>query len=159
VVQRLLLGTIYTAMAVGQLASLDEMPQILSAYGLVDGAAAAVLAAGLIVGELVCGLWFLSRPRSMSFAPVCVYPAVSLVWSVLAVQAYVRGLAVANCGCFGVYLTQRLGWFVLVQDTLTLLYVGLLLRGARRARAARAAHGGCGEQREYNNGEAKAGSR
>lgn len=42
-------------MAIGQLASIGSMPRILSAYGLVGGAAAAVLAVGLIAGELVCG--------------------------------------------------------------------------------------------------------
>jgi hypothetical protein len=48
------------------------------------------------------------------------------------VQAYLRGLAVGNCGCFGVYLTQRLSLFVLAQDALLLLYAALLLRGALR---------------------------
>lgn len=159
VVLRLLLGALYTAMAIGQFASIGSMPQILSAYGLVDGAAAPVLAVGLIAGELVCGLWFLARPRSTAFAPVWVYTAVSLVWSVLAVQAYVRGLTVANCGCFGVYLPQRLGWFVLVQDALTLLYAGLVLRGARRAQAVRAARGEHSGVREGDSGEMKAESR
>ncbi|MFF4500438.1 MauE/DoxX family redox-associated membrane protein [Streptomyces sp. NPDC001401] len=135
-VLRLALGTVYTVMAIGQLASAASMPRILSAYGLVDGAAAAVLAGGLIVGELLCGAWFLTRPRSTAVTPVWAYTAVSLVWSALAVQAYVRGLTVTNCGCFGVYLTQRLTWFVLVQDALTLLYAALLVRGARRALAA-----------------------
>jgi len=53
-----------------------------------------------------------------------------VVWSLLAGQAYARGLTVANCGCFGSYLSQRLSWFVLVQDALMLFYAGLLLRGA-----------------------------
>ncbi|WP_159053220.1 hypothetical protein [Streptomyces regalis] len=43
-VLRLVLGTIYTAMGIGQLASMGEMPAILGAYGLVQGAAAAMLA-------------------------------------------------------------------------------------------------------------------
>ncbi|WP_405577354.1 MauE/DoxX family redox-associated membrane protein [Streptomyces sp. NBC_01092] len=129
-VLRLVLGAIYTAMGIGQLASLGEMPAILGAYGVVQGAAATVLAVLLIVSELVCGVWFLARPRSTAIAPVWVYTGVSLVWGALAVQAFVRGLTVVNCGCFGNYLTQRLGWFVLVQDALALLYAGLLLRAA-----------------------------
>lgn len=146
-------------MAIGQLASIGSMPRILSAYGLVGGAAAAVLAVGLIAGELVCGLWFLARPRSTAIVPVWVYTAVSLVWSVLAVQAYARGLTVANCGCFGGYLSQRLGWFVLVQDALTLLYAGLLLRGARRAHALRTGRGDHSGVRQHDSGETKAESR
>lgn len=135
-VLRLVLGAVYTAMAVGQLASLTDMPAILGAFGLVHGAAAAVLAVGLIAGELVCGVWFLARPRSTAITAVWVYTAVSLVWSALAVQAYVRGLAVDNCGCFGNYLTQRLTWFVLLQDALTLVYTAVLVRTARKTRAS-----------------------
>lgn len=154
-VLRLALGAIYTAMGIGQLASLGEMPVILGAYGLVHGAAAAVLTVLLIVGELVCGVWFLARPRSRALAPVWLYTAVSLVWSGLAVQAYLRGLAVDNCGCFGVYLTQRLTWFVLVQDALTLLYAAVLLRGTRRPGAWPAQRKSTGDQ-AYDHGEAKA---
>ncbi|MFD8427803.1 MauE/DoxX family redox-associated membrane protein [Streptomyces coelicoflavus] len=134
-VLRLVLGTVYTAMAVGQLASLTDMPAILGAFGLVHGATAAVLAVGLIAGELVCGVWFLARPRSRAITAVWVYTAVSLVWSALAVQAYARGLAVDNCGCFGNYLTQQLSWFVLLQDALTLVYAAVLVRTARKTRA------------------------
>ncbi|MCH0562988.1 MULTISPECIES: MauE/DoxX family redox-associated membrane protein [unclassified Streptomyces] len=132
-VLRIVLGVVYTAMGVAQLASFGHMPRILSAYGLVTGGAAAVPAVALIAGELVCGTWFLARPRSDALAPVWVYTAVSVTWTVLAVQAYARGLAVANCGCFGVHLTQRLSWFVLLQDALTLLYAALLFRSARTA--------------------------
>lgn len=133
-VLRLVLGTVFTGMAVGQLASAADMPALLGAYGLVHGFAAAVLAAGLIAGELVCGVWFLVRPRSGALAPVWVYTAVALVWSALAAQAYARRLVVGNCGCFGNHLTQRLSWIVLAQDGLILLYAVLLLRSARTAR-------------------------
>lgn len=81
----------------------------------------------------MCGVWFLARPRSKALAPVWVYTGVSVVWTGLAVQAYARGLTVANCGCFGIYLRQRLSWFVLLQDALTLLYAAVLIHSARRA--------------------------
>ncbi|MEW2635312.1 MauE/DoxX family redox-associated membrane protein [Streptomyces sp. NPDC048389] len=134
-VLRIVLGTVYTAMAIGQLASFPSMPAILSAYGLVTGGAATALAVALIGGELVCGVWFLARPRSRALAPVWVFTTVSLVWSLLTAQAYARGLTVANCGCFGSYLTQRLSWFVLLQDAATLLYAAVLIRSARQAPA------------------------
>lgn len=140
-VLRIVLGALCTAMAVGQLASFRHMPAILSAYGLVTGGAATALAVALIAGELVCGIWFLARPRSKVLAPVWVFTAVSVVWTVLAVQAYARGLTVPNCGCFGIYLTQRLSWLVLLQDALTLLYAGLLLRAARTTAAREPAAG------------------
>ncbi|MGP3924614.1 MauE/DoxX family redox-associated membrane protein [Streptomyces sp. 8N616] len=134
-VLRTVLGAVFTAMAVGQLASFEEMPGILAAYRLVAGGAATALAVVLIIGELICGTWFLTRPRSRAIAPVWVYTAVSLIWSALAVQAYARGLTVENCGCFGVYLSQSLSWIVLVQDALVLLYAAVLLHGARRDRS------------------------
>lgn len=139
-VLRIVLGAVYTAMAIGQLASFGHMPAILSAFGLVTGSAATALAVVLIAGELVCGIWFLARPRSKALPPVWVYTGVSVVWSLLAAQAYACGLTVANCGCFGIYLAQRLSWFVLFQDALTLLYAGLLLRAAH-VRPARESSG------------------
>lgn len=139
-VLRIVLGAVFLAMAVGQLASFGEMSAILAAYRLVDGGVATALAVALIGGELVAGAWFLARPRSRALTPVWVFTAVSVVWAALAVQAYARGLTVANCGCFGLYLTQSLGWFVLVQDTLLLGYAAVLLRGARRTGRAATGH-------------------
>lgn len=133
-VLRIILGAVYTAMAAGQLASWSAMPEILAAYRVVDGPAAWLLTGALVLGELVAGMWFLARPRSQALAPVLVYTAVSLVWAGLGLQAYLRGLPVDNCGCFGLYLSQPLSWFVLVQDALLLVYAALLIRSGLRAR-------------------------
>jgi hypothetical protein len=137
-VLRTILGVVYMAMAVGQLASWWRMPQILDAYDALPAAALPWLAGLLVVGELVCGVWFVARPRSPALAPVWVYTAVSLVWAVLGVQGYLRGLSIDNCGCFGVYLTQRLSWFVLAQDALLLVYAAVMIRSGLRARRAAA---------------------
>jgi hypothetical protein len=145
-VLRIVLGVLFVAMAAGQLASFRRMPGILAAYGLVSGPGATALAVALIVGELVCGVWFLARPRSRARVPVWVFTGVAVAWALLAAQAYARGLTVANCGCFGRYLPQRLSWFALVQDALLLLYAGLLWRGSAPtladASAARDRNGG-----------------
>jgi len=133
-VLRLILGAVYTAMAVGQLLSWSAMPGILSAYRLVPDAGLQALAAGLIAGELVAGVWFLTRPRSTALAPVWVYTAVSVVWAGLAGQTFARGLTVELCGCVGRYLGQRLSWIVLVEDALLLLYAALLLQGGLQAK-------------------------
>ena len=129
----MILGAVYTAMAAGQMASWSQMPDILGAYRVLPAAALPWLAGALIAGELVAGVWLLARPRSHALAPVWVYTAVSVVWAALALQAQLRGLPVDNCGCFGVYLSQRLSWFVLAQDALLLGYAALLVRSARRA--------------------------
>ncbi|MGQ0575622.1 MAG: MauE/DoxX family redox-associated membrane protein [Pseudonocardia sp.] len=132
---RLALGVLMLGQAIGQLVSWDAMPGILAAYGLPLGAATA-LAVALVAGELVCGVWFVARPRSTALAPVLVYFGVTLVFAGLGGQALLRGLEVVNCGCFGVYLSQRLSLFVLAQDALLLGYGYLLLRARRRARVA-----------------------
>lgn len=121
---RIVFGGLYATMAAGQLASLGQMPAIMTAYGLVADAGAAALAVALISGELASGLWLLARPRSRATAPVWVFAAVTVAWALLAVQAYARGLTVTNCGCFGIYLAQRLSWVVVVQDGLLLFYAG-----------------------------------
>ncbi|MER7895051.1 MauE/DoxX family redox-associated membrane protein [Streptomyces sp. NPDC096046] len=130
---RIVLGLLLAAMALGQLASFDAMPAILTAYGLTSGAASTALAVALIGAEAVTAAWFLARPRSRATTPVWLYTGVAAVWTVPAAQAFARGLALDNCGCFGAYLAQPLRWYVLVEDALMLLYAGLLWRGTRRA--------------------------
>ena len=137
---RLILGAVYTAMAAGQAASWAAMPGILGAYQVGGPAAMRALAAVLIAGELAAGLWFLARPRSAALTPVWIYALVGAIWAGLGAQAFARGLVVANCGCFGAYLPQRLSWFVLAQDALLLGYAAMLVRGGRRA--AHAVHVG-----------------
>ncbi len=115
------------------------MPDILDTYEIAPAAALPWLAAVLILAELAGGLWLLSRPRSCALTPVWIYTGVAVTWAGLAAQAFARGLTVDNCGCFGSFLTQGLGWFVLLQDALLLLYAGLLLRATRKVRARSAA--------------------
>lgn len=128
---RLVLGALFTAMALGQLASSDAMPGILAAYGLPHGAVSTGVAVALIAGEALAGGWFLARPRSKTAVPVWVFTGVSVVWAALAAQAFARGLAIGNCGCFGSHLSQPLRWWVLVEDALLLVYAVVLLRGTR----------------------------
>ncbi|MEU0337486.1 MauE/DoxX family redox-associated membrane protein [Streptomyces bobili] len=131
---RIILGAVLAAMALGQLASFDAMPAILTTYGLTSGAASTALAVALIGAEAVTAAWFLTRPRSRATAPLWLYTGVAVVWAVLAAQAFARGVALDNCGCFGTYAAQPLRWYVLVEDALMLLYAWLLWRGLRRAR-------------------------
>lgn len=141
---RAVLGAILTVMGAGQLVSWPVMPDILAAYQVAPVAALPWLAAVLILAELAGGLWLLTRPRSCALTPVWIYVGVAVAWAGLAAQAFARGLTVDNCGCFGRFLIQGLGWFVLLQDALLLLYAGLLLRATRKARARSAAAGATG---------------
>lgn len=131
---RIVLGLLLAAMALGQLASFDATPAILTTYGLTSGAASTALAVVLIGAKAVTAVWFLARPRSRATTPVWLYTGVAVVWAALAAQAFARGLALGNCGCFGAYFAQPLRWYVLVEDALMLLYAWLLWRGLRRTR-------------------------
>ncbi|MCZ4124057.1 MauE/DoxX family redox-associated membrane protein [Streptomyces sp. H39-S7] len=133
---RIVLGAVLAAMAVGQLASFDAMPAIVTTYDLTSGAISTALAVALISAEIATAGWFLARSRFRAATPVWLYTGVAVVWSVLAAQAFARGLVLDNCGCFGTYAAQPLRWYVLVEDALMLLYAWLLWRGLRRARPA-----------------------
>ncbi|MCH7230911.1 hypothetical protein L0U85_08620 [Glycomyces sp. L485] len=133
---RLILGIIYLGMAVGQTLSAAAMPGIIGAYDVVPGPLLIPFVVVLIAAEAVTGLWLLARPRSTSLTPVWMYAGVSMVWTILAVQAFARGLDIANCGCFGVYLVQPLRWWVLLEDGLLLVYAVIMVRSSLRLRAA-----------------------
>ncbi|MDR3079844.1 MAG: hypothetical protein LBV60_02755 [Streptomyces sp.] len=61
---RLVLGTVFAAMAAGQFASFIAMPGILDTYQVTGGAASAALVVLLIGGAAVAAAWLLGRPRS-----------------------------------------------------------------------------------------------
>ncbi|MGH3898020.1 MAG: MauE/DoxX family redox-associated membrane protein [Pseudonocardiaceae bacterium] len=131
-----LLGGLFTAMAAFQLADLRGFVGVLETFQLGGPGTAWTLAVMLLAGELVSGLWLLAVPRRRSLVPAIVFALTSVLWSVLAAQAFARGVALDNCGCFGVYLAQPLRWWVLLQDAALLGYSALLLRAATRAQSS-----------------------
>ncbi len=130
-----LLGLLFLTMAGGQIRDQAGFRAILADYDFGNPDLLAVL---LLCGELLAGAWLVVSPRRNPIVPAVVFAGTSVLWSVLAAQAFARGLAIPNCGCFGVYLGQPLRWWVLLQDALLLLYSGLLLaRGRRHAALVR----------------------
>lgn len=69
------LGVVLAAMALGQLASFDAMPGILSAYGVTPGAVSTALAVALIGAEAAAAVWFLSGPAPARRHPSGCTPA------------------------------------------------------------------------------------
>lgn len=130
------LGGLFVAMAVFQLADLPGFVGVLETFQLGGASVAWVLAVALLGGELVSGAWLLISPGRWPLVPALVFAATSVIWSGLAAQAFARGLVLDNCACFGVYLAQPLRWWVLVQDAALLGYAALLLRAALRAEPA-----------------------
>lgn len=127
-VARRILAVVMVAMAAGQLSDVRGFVDIVANYRVGGSTFAGVLAAALVVGEVVGGVGLLAGDHARRRRAACLVVAVAVVWSLLAAQALARGLAVDNCGCFGVHLGQPLRWWVLVEDA-ELVAVALWVRG------------------------------
>lgn len=113
---RLALAALLFAMAAGQLSDLSGFVDIVASYGLGGTAVAGLAAAALIAGEVAAAAGLVSRDQKRRHRAASVAVAVALAWGVLAVQAFARGMALDNCGCFGVHAGQPLRWWVLIED-------------------------------------------
>lgn len=111
-IARIVLGVLLAAMAAGQLSDPGGFVDILRDYRMIPPALVPAFAGALMALEAAAAvLLFRGRRAGGSLALT-----VAVVWSVLAVTAFARGLALTNCGCFGVHLGQSLRWWVLVED-------------------------------------------
>lgn len=128
-VARLYLGVILAAMALGQAVSWSAFTDAVAAYDLGGGTATAVV---LFALEVVTSLGLLTNARRLRPPVAVLGVVVTGLWTLLAVQAFARGLVIGNCGCFGAYLTQELRWWVLLEDA---AFVGLALLHLRNVRA------------------------
>lgn len=115
-VARMALAALLFAMAAGQLSNLSGFVDIVASYGLGGTAVAGFAAALLVGGELTAAVGLVSRDHTRRCRAASVAVAVALAWSVLAAQAFARGIALDNCGCFGVHAGQPLRWWVLIED-------------------------------------------
>jgi hypothetical protein len=126
----LLYGLLLVGMAAGQLASLDVFENALASYEVLGGLLPAAVI-GVPALEMLAALGLLGSrllPRRAARTAGVLGVVVAIVWSLLAVQAFARGLAVENCGCFGAYLAQELRWWVLLEDAYQLLLAFLAAR-------------------------------
>lgn len=127
------LAALLVAMAAGQLSDLGGFVDVLAAYEALPGPAVAPAALAVVVAELVAGVGLLAGGWWRGWA-ARVAVTVSAAWAALGAQAFVRGLALENCGCFGVHLPQSLWWGVLVQDA-AFVATAVWVAGATRAAA------------------------
>jgi len=126
----LIIAAVLGAMATAQLVSFRGFVRALDGYGL-GNTASSLLAAVIIAAEgvaaLLLSIGWLRDARGLAIAGAASAVAAAAVWSVLAVQAYVRKLTIRNCGCFGIYLPQRLSAWILAQDALFLMSTSYVL--------------------------------
>ncbi len=129
-----LLGALLLAQGVGKLLDVGGYIAALGAFDALPVAANGSLAIIWLAVEISAGVGLLiaglakQPPRPLSFIAAALGVLTAVGYAAVTTQAYVRGLEVANCTCFGVYLAQRLSWFVLLQDAYMLLYTGLMAK-------------------------------
>lgn len=128
-----MLGALLVLEGAGKLLAPSGYFAALGRFGVVTGGAAMVTGAIWMALELAAGAMLLVAglanrpPRRLALAAAVVALVLQLAYATLSTQAYARGLAVDNCTCFGVYLAQRLSWFVLVQDAYMIVFAALQL--------------------------------
>ncbi|MGH9187343.1 MAG: MauE/DoxX family redox-associated membrane protein, partial [Acidimicrobiales bacterium] len=110
---RWVLAALVLAMAAGQLSDPSGFVDIVATYRLAGGRTVATIAAALLIGgELVAGVGLAARNPAGGRHASTVALVVAVAWTLLGAQGFGRGLALDNCGCFGVHAGQQLRWWV-----------------------------------------------
>jgi uncharacterized membrane protein YphA (DoxX/SURF4 family) len=130
---RYFLGLLFVATGIGKLLDNRGFAQVLDSYqlGIHD---VALLPIGLTISllELVIGINIL-RGRAVQLNVLATL-GFHLSYSGLAILTLYRGIAIYNCGCFGVFLARPLTWVTVVEDfvlaTISLVCWLLLRRSA-----------------------------
>jgi hypothetical protein len=102
---RTILAVLLLAMAAGQLSDVGGFARILGTYRLLPTALLVPTAWVLAGAEVMAGILLLRGRR----CGVSLALTVTGVWTVLAIEAFARGLPLRNCGCFGVHLVVDAG--------------------------------------------------
>lgn len=137
-----LLAALTTVMLLGQLLSFERFVPVIGSYFLPGSDFVTRLAAASIVLSELFALPFWLRMNLSPLARVAsmvsgfVFVA---IWTFLGVWALVNNLTLANCGCFGAFLPQPFGWWVLLENTvlLGLIAWAAYILNARQVLAAR----------------------
>jgi methylamine utilization protein MauE len=113
-VLRFLVAAVLAATAVGKLLDLPGFAEVLRSYRALPDFGLWPVAIGMPAAELAVAAWLVVgvRLRGAAFASAGLHAAYA-VWSAVAV---LRGLALPNCGCFGVFFKRPLGWHTVLED-------------------------------------------
>ena len=115
-------------------AKLLDMPgfaAVVATYRVVPAALLQPAAWSVALGELGLAVWLLSGRALRRAAPAsAALHALYLCWAALAL---LRGLPIANCGCFGVFWARPLSPATLLEDAAMIALSLLLARMAARA--------------------------
>lgn len=133
---QVLRGLFLLLLATTGIAKLFDMPGfygIVAAYRLLPEALVPASAWALALVEITLAGW-LAWGRALRPAALLIV-LLHLMYLGWLLIALVRGLALANCGCFGVYLARPLSWTMPFEDTALLALALALWAQVRRADA------------------------
>jgi methylamine utilization protein MauE len=125
----LLLGVLFFAQGLGKLLDVPGYTAALRRFPLVPAAAAHEVAVAWLCLELATGAALMvlgvvrGSVRALRIAAVATL-LIAAAYATLAFHGYLVGADVPNCTCFGVYLAQRLGGLILIQEALMLWWTG-----------------------------------
>ena len=125
---------ILVATGVGKLLDVSGFARVLGTYQAFPDGLLVPIALAVPLGEVVLGVWLLGGRRP--FAAAVTALAVHLAYAAWSATAILRGLKLANCGCFGVFWPRPLGWPTVVEDLAIAAACGLLVAWTPRGRAA-----------------------
>lgn len=119
------------AAGAGKLADMSGFYPIVASYRLLPAALIAPSAWALMLSELALAAWLLTG-RWLSHAGLALI-AMHLFYLFGVTQALLRGLALENCGCFGVYFGRPLTWLTPIEDICLLALAFVFWAKTRKA--------------------------
>lgn len=130
---RVFLGGVTLGSGVGKALDIAGFVGVLQTYELrLPGNVLFDIAVTVTVVELCLGLWLLWGRAPIAAATIGMFLYAS--YFTIMSQALARGLAIPNCGCYGVFLAEPLKWYSPLEDILqiALLAVYSLVGGVAR---------------------------
>lgn len=123
-----LLAAVFLATGLGKALDVAGFAAVLGTYRLLPDIVLLPVAAAIVAVELaiVVGL---ARPRWRRGAAVAA-GVVATGNTVVLVITLMRGIALENCGCFGVFLARPLTWATPVEDLVLLALAAIVARRA-----------------------------
>jgi hypothetical protein len=130
------LALIVGAQGIGKLFDMPLYRVALDRFRAFPTASLGVVSVLWVAVEIVGGIGLLGFAFSPSRKLLMLGATLALVdtvaYAALTIGTRLRGIEVANCTCFGVYMPQRLSTSVLVQDLVMLAWAGWTCRAALR---------------------------
>ena len=132
-VLRVLIGAILIATGTGKLIDVAGFARVVGTYRVFADSLLLPVAISIPAAEILLGVWLLSGRRP--FAAAMTALGMHVGYAAWSASAVLRGLTLANCGCFGVFWPRPLGWSTVVEDLVLAGLCGTLAALSPRARS------------------------